>query len=705
MHISRTVTPYWLTRTFLAAMAVAAVAASAQPFENSLSGKWHFGLDPLQHGEDLGWHAPPENWTGEKAVPRQGFDMVEVPHCWNVDPRYQYVGRAWYRKSIEVPAANDTESMAYRLEFGAVYHRCRVWLNGQFAGTHEGGFTPFGFDVTQHIKPGRFNFLVLEVDNSWTRQTLPGARKGNTPAAQVFPWWPNGGITRDVRLVAHANVYVESQVIDVAIDFNARRVDLDVIAKLRNQSGNRFESELAWTLADTDSPNQALATLKQSVQVPANSTVEQTLTTSLPLADVQLWGLDTPELYFSQLTLNGSNPVQRHTERFGMRAIEIDGPSLKLNGEPIRLAGANRAFDHPKFGTIDPPEVVAEDGRLLKEAGLELHRLQHQPLSKAMLDWADENGLLIIQEAGSWGMGPKDLLDPVIQRKYRVQLAEMVNMSRNHPSVIGWSVGNEYQSWTPEGVAWTKQMKAFIRNELQDERPVVFVALGRAGRLLKEAYDAGTLDPNTFSFAYSDILCINWYGSGKPLGPILDVLHETFPQRPIMISENGLRVDQASAQQRVERLREALTIARQRPFVISYSYWSFNDYRSMYPGTNPSGVRPWGLVTFDRTPRPLYHVMAQECAPLTLTLVEQTSDAITVTAKVRSDFPSMTVHGYTVALRDTEGRPLSSKTLPSLGPDGEATITLKLEVGSQPSEIVVVRPGGWRGARIALNAE
>ena len=129
----------------------------------SLNGEWHFAVDPAGEGERDRWFAPD--------LDQRRWDRVDVPHCWPVDPRYQYTGRAWYRRSFTSP--EGIGSRHARIEFDAVFARARVWLNGTLVGAHEGGYTPFGFDVTHLLKNGQPNVVVVEADNSWSIRTIP----------------------------------------------------------------------------------------------------------------------------------------------------------------------------------------------------------------------------------------------------------------------------------------------------------------------------------------------------------------------------------------------------------------------------------------------------------------------------------------------------------------------------------------------------
>src|SRR5512147_1388790 len=113
------------------------------PASLCLDGEWRFAIDPVNAGINNGWAAA-------------GFDdstweAVTVPHTWGVDPAYaSYDGCAWYRRTFHIPV--DVRDVHLRLRFQAVYYLARVWLNGTCLGFHEGGYTPFEFDVSDQVK-------------------------------------------------------------------------------------------------------------------------------------------------------------------------------------------------------------------------------------------------------------------------------------------------------------------------------------------------------------------------------------------------------------------------------------------------------------------------------------------------------------------------------------------------------------------------
>jgi beta-glucuronidase len=663
-----------------------------------LDGEWSFALDPLYAGETNGWHKPEDGWDGTAAQKLTGWDRVRVPHTWNVDPRFQHDGKAWYRRSFESPAL--AEGHVARLKFGSVFYQCRVWVNGTLVGSHEGGYTPFEMDVTHALRGGTWNTLAIEVDNRWDSTTLPGARTGSTPNAQLYPWWNWGGINHSVRLAIHRDVFVSNAKIETAVD----RVDASATVTCRAiiQNAGKGERRVRTRMIIRDEAGAVLvsAIANEPTNLVAASKADVEVVASLSAAQTRQWTIDSPSLYQVSVELIGPAPSGETTihawgTSIGIRTVEIDKHKLLLNGQPIRLAGANRVLDHPTFGGTEPAELIAQDIDLLKRAHLELARLQHYPVSKAFLDEADRKGLLIILEAGNWQLSTSQMADPAMRAKFQQQTREMIEASWNHPSVIGYSVGNEYPSWTPEGVAWTRDMKAFIKS-IDDTRFVMFAALASEAGKIAEARGNGTFDRSNFSSEYSDVLGFNFYTSGAGAAKQVDRLHEVWPDRPIFITEYGERADQVKDEQRrIDHFESHRQMLQSRPFVCGLSYWSFNDYRSRYPGSNANGYRPWGLVKADRSPRELYQHMVHALAPATL---ERTQNVVTVTAN--AGFPSITLTGYNLVALDTEGEALASLAVPDLEPGAQWRGTFASDAAGAIADIVLRTTRGEEKVRL-----
>lgn len=659
------------------------VAASSFASESlSLLGQWGFTLDIQRRGEASGWPTLVPTKTDR-------WDTVTVPHTYSGgDPRYEHTGAAWYSRTFEVPKGWTGSHL--RLRFASVGDRCRVWLNGQLLGAHDGVNLPFSFDVTSVVKRDATNLLVLEVDNSYNDETIPGSRPGKTPNAHLYPWWNYGGIFGAVTLESEAAARVTQ--LRTRQEFKA---DGSVVLTFQTKLENRAAAG-AFTLSARVTPPTAGAVAleaKEAVTLAAAAAAATaSVSLTIPAAQVQRWNLDRPVLYPAEVTLTAAdgskNSVQR---RLGLREIAIRDAKLLLNGEPVHLAGANRSRGHPKFGGLEPAELAALDLAMMKKGHMEFTRLQHYPLAEPLMDWADENGLLIVAEPGNWQFSVEQLASPKLRALWKQHMQSMMENSWDRPSIIAWSVGNEYRSWAPEGVAWTKDMAEWVRS-LDSTRPVTFAALsGEMG--FKD------VPKEQRSLNYIDFLCFNIYSTPKAIAG-LDRVHALFPDKPIMISEFGQRADQVKNEEaRIAHFRGTLEEVRKRPFICGLSFWTFNDYLSRYPDTTPGGYRAWGLVTGDRTPRALYTAAAAELTSVELSAEPAApgASATKVTVASREDFPARTLRGYTLRVA-RPGAAAETIALPDLAPGAE----WHREFPNLPkgTTLEVVRPSGDPTAQI-----
>jgi len=190
--------------TFVILISVNALCLSARAAgrtETSLGGEWSFALDPINVGVEQGWFKPD--------FPLDRWDKVLVPHSYSADPRYRnFTGPTWYlRKFVRPSSAAGVRTF---LHFEAAFYRTQVWLNGKLLGAHEGGYTPFEFDLTGLLTEQ--NQLAVRVDNSWDTTTIPGAKTKvdyqSLNVGQLVPWINYGGITREVALITRPELSV-----------------------------------------------------------------------------------------------------------------------------------------------------------------------------------------------------------------------------------------------------------------------------------------------------------------------------------------------------------------------------------------------------------------------------------------------------------------------------------------------------------------
>jgi len=624
-----------------------------------LNGEWTFAIDPMQSGESEKWYLAD--------MQQDRFDKVEAPHCWSVDKRYEfYTGKAWYFKRFGTGARQaGTRSF---LHFDAVFYRARIWLNGEMVGEHEGGYTPFEVDVTDRLK--QENVLAVEADNSWDTTTIPGAKTAVAYQApnvrQQYPWINYGGITRPVTLVTRPEMFIRRIKVSADPDLKKGTARVRVMASLANFSkGVSVSGRIFFG-------GKAVGKGFSAKAVSAGSGGEGVVyfETVLSGSEVALWDQDHAHLYSVSL----STGVDTLSATFGIRKLELQGNKLLLNGEPIRMGGANRPLDHPDHGSMDPASVLDKDLALMKAGCMEMSRINHYPVPEYLLDWADRNGLLIIEEAGNWQMTPKQMSDTMMRRKWQSQMREMVERDWNHPCIFAWSVGNEFQSQADEGKSWVKDMSAFTR-AMDSTRLITFASMFVFRDIIKRREDEAS--------QYVDFISANIYGNHLKN---IQHIHEVYPDKAIFLSEFGLRADQVKDEgQRVTHLEEAMAAFRQCDYVIGACVWTFQDYRSRFPGSNPNGYRPWGLVTPQREPRGMYIAWQSEFSPATIEAVPG-SGKLTLRVTARKDFPSYTLRGYTLSYNG------QSLPLPTLRPGESRELAVDAGAGTKVS---LVKPGGF----------
>jgi beta-glucuronidase len=307
--------------------------------------------------------------------------------------------------------------------------------------------------------------------------------------------------------------------------------------------------------------------------------------------------------------------------------------------------------------------------------------LCHTPTSKNFFQWADENGSLIFAEIPSWGFSSVLLGNATLREKFKAQMTEMVEAFWNSPSIVAWSTGNEYQSWTPEGDDWT----LFQRNkylELDTTRLITFMALGSAGNVQN-------LLPPHDSYRHCDFICINIYSGLEQFEKSLQNIHQKYPDKPVFVAEFGQRADFVKSEQdRIDYLKGVISIVRRNPYVSGISYWSFNDYLSRFTNTNPSGYREWGIVDANRKPRGLYASFQTDLSPVIVTY-----DKGVLIVSSRADFPSYTLKNFKLTL-SSGNKIVREYPLPVLNP-GEST-RLKMARPSAKTTIFVVNAGGFK---------
>jgi len=515
------------------------------------------------------------------------WDTLTVPGHWGMLNKYSnYTGKGWYRRNVTLPKNWKTNSSEkIRLKFGGVYHVARVFFNGKYIGQHRGGFTPFEFDVTELVKFDSPNQVTVEADNNF----LVGAT------------WNWGGIIRDVSLVKNQDLRISYQYIHADPDLEKGDAALSLKVRVENNSATEREIDLianisrnapGKSLTNTKAPT--LTSLSGRITVPANSVNEVKLKGSLPKESVHLWHFDSPHLYhLTTSAKTGDKLLHTRKDRFGIRKIRVTDSQFFLNGEPVRLAGFNRVSDHRYWGSSEPQDIINQDVDLMKNAGANMMRIMHGTQNKKLIERCDEKGILLIEE-----INVRDLTNPEFHDKsnplQKQWLREMIERDINHPSIIGWSTGNELS----DHYDYVKDTINYVKTELDPHRLVACVS--NTGYRAK---DTAENDP----LGYGDLILQNCYMQ-RP-DKMIEPIRKRWPDKAIFFSEFGIyRFVSPSLDQEITGLENwHESLKGQNEFVIGASLWTYNDYRSAYLATLPSENRAWGLVNVWRQKRRLYN--------------------------------------------------------------------------------------------------
>lgn len=530
-------------------------------------------------------------WTFKPTL--ESPQPVTVPHCWPAEEAHRrYVGHATYERNFNAPTLRSGQVV--RLHFDAVYNVAEVWLNGHRLGSHQGGYTPFEFDITSLLQPGA-NHLTLDVDNTPTLTSIPALATG-TPSAQrtvegaaarttIVGWMPYGGIVRPISLLVTDAVYIQNAKIDAKPDLRTGTAAISAKLWLHNGSSSPVTVAPTGTIA-------GLPVTMRRTRVAAHADAELTWTANLPNA--HLWSTRDPYLYTAELTV----PGDRFTANMGVREIRVSGTNLLLNGKPVHLNGANRVGEDPKLGLIEPDSVIERDLSDMLADNMRMMRIAHYPQPPALLDFADRHGMLIIAEAGNWNFSSWQMNDPLVRANFQQGHREMMQQDWNHPSVIAWSVGNEYETYNEAGRAWTRDMRAFTL-ALDPTRLITLADRYTGDPAMRTGADGAS--------QYCDFVSINVYGN---YAARFDRAHELYPNKPVFVTEFGKMGEPGLHDpERIADITAAMDAVHARPWIIGASLWTWNDYRSLINGTPANGIRSWGVVDIDRRHRDSWAVV------------------------------------------------------------------------------------------------
>ncbi len=531
------------------------------------------------------------------------FAKITLPHCathlswqnWN----WKDWQEVWcYRRHFVLP--DEFKGHRVFLDFDGVMVGAEPTVNGHPMSKHLGGYLPFHYEITDHVKDGQ-NLLAVAVDSHWSNVPPQGSPKGPPQLDYLEP----GGIHRSVRLRVVPPVFI-SDVFAKPVDVLKPARHVDVLCTVDAGVTSSAPITIEAVLKDGE---KVRARAKKTVMLKQSAPAEVKLTL-FNLGDIKLWDVDSPNLYSVVTTLSiGGQAVHDYCNRIGFREARFELDGFYLNGRRLQIFGLNRHELYPYVGYAMPPRVKRHDAEILKrDFNCNFVRCSHYPQSPEFLDACDELGLLVWQEVPGWQYIGDNAWKELLLRDVK----DMVVRDRNRPSVVIWGTRvNE----SPNSVELYLRTKALVKS-LDDTRP----SSGSMTTLSTNNWDEDV-------FAYDDY-------HATP-NHTVDI-HDAVPGVPYMLAEavgqfnystgkyfNSYyrrAADPATQQLQAVRHAQAHSKAATKPRVSGVVAWCGFEYGSVVNGYH--AVKYPGVADIFRVPKLGATFYLAQCDPKSRVVIE-----------------------------------------------------------------------------------
>lgn len=500
-----------------------------------------------------------------------------------------------------------------------------VYVNGQLAGRHVGGYVGFEVEITDYLESDDDNLLMVRVSNAYNPNLIP---------SQKSDFFIHGGITRDVWLKKLPDDYIQRVRIDtpeVNHDRAATIVTVVVDSVAADNAAVRVRASLLSPEGDVLGSKEA--------EVPEVSGARKVELQFESLDHPQLWSPDSPSLYQVVAELLAQDDAVKHrvSEPFGYRWFEMrPQQGFFLNGERLLIRGTHRHEEHAGLGAALPNEQHRKDMQMIKDLGANFVRLGHYPQDPEVYRAADELGLIVWDEL-PWCRGGKGGAEweQNTEALWRAQIAQ----NRNHPSIVFWSLGNE--------IYWEEDFPGGGATE------VINPYLEKLNKLTKE------LDPSRLTTirkyypgahivdAFSPSIWAGWYGGSY--GQYEQALKDSMLKYPALlhmeyggsshvgrhsefpIDKDGIPGGQVTVAEAMNQVvvksvaRDSdwnenyivdlfdwhLRVSENLPGFAGNAQWAFKDFGTPLRPENPIPyVNQKGLVDREGKPKDAYYVFA-----------------------------------------------------------------------------------------------
>lgn len=570
-----------------------------------ISGMWEFKIDINNEGRNSGYANGLKDTT-----------FIPVPSSFNdlfTDKNIrEHAGDVWYETSFYLPL--EWKDKDVNVRFGCATHEATVYINGKEVCTHVGGFMPFNAPVNEAGIFGEKNKLVVVVNNELSNTTIPCGHTETKPSGKKyikpsFDFFNYAGLNRPVKITVTNKEYIHD--IDILSDVNGSDgiVNYEVHTTGENKVYIKINDEAGKEVASCEGKSGKIV-----------------------IKDAKLWNPKAAYLYkFIACIKNGDELIDEYYLDFGIRTVKVEGTKFLINGKPFYFTGFGKHEDSEIAGRGYNPPVIKRDFELIKWVGANSFRTSHYPYSEEIMQAADREGIVIIDEVAAVGMfDVGSVLNPSASKTdyfsldevhsktkevHKKAVEELIKRDKNHPSVVMWSLFNEPDTSKDEAVPYFEDIFNFAKSQDKQNLPKTFAAI--------QASSPGKCK----CMHLCDVITLNryygWYFLG---GYEIDMSEEKFREemnlysnmnKPVMFTEYGadtyagvhkLPSVMWSEEYQCEYYEMNFKVFDSYDFIVGEQLWNFADFQTTEGIFRVDGNKK-GIFTRNRQPKAVAHLI------------------------------------------------------------------------------------------------
>lgn len=528
------------------------------------------------------------------------WDYIDLPHDYSIGRAYSKAGEAQsayklggvglYRKSFTIE-----DKKRAKLSFDGIYCDAEIFLNGNKLACHHHGYSPFLMDITDFLYHDRENILAIKVDNP-----IPTSR-----------WYSGSGIYRDVDLILTDDIsFDEVRIDDYGLEDKKGEIDLEIKSFISNKSNSDEEITFEHKLFYKDKLVESF----ESEGFIIKAMVEREVKDRFPISYPILWSVDDPELYrIESLIKCRGKIIDKVTNNYGFRYFAATSSrGFFLNGESIKLKAVCLHHDQGALGAADYYRAILRQVQLMKDMGANAIRITHNPGSKKLIDIANKEGILLIEEIfDGWildknnnyndysryfaqKVGESQLINATCNMTWaEFDLKETLRRDYNAPSIIAYSLGNELLCGTNQ--TRSKEYPSIARDLIEWAREIDqkrFLTIG--DNSLRDGYDPNLVEIEEELTKSKGFVGLNYCDGDK-----YDKIHKDHPNWILWQAESASSVNSRACYDRLgDDLRDDMRLTSydeskvawgnlaaeawfdviNRDFVMGEAVWTGFDY-------------------------------------------------------------------------------------------------------------------------------